>query len=517
MHGDHEFSHASEHDLQRAECIRRREADWRIGPVVYQVLVDRFAPPGDDLPRRRQHYAPPRRLRPWDELPTRGRYLKQQQVWSHELDFWGGDLAGLSARLEHIARLGAQVLYLNPIHQALTNHKYDAQDYFTVSTEYGSRQDLRKLAEALHRRQMRLVLDGVFNHMGRRAPWFRDALADEASPRRDWFFMGPQHRGGVLRWHDVDNLPALRLEHPQVQQRIFAGEDSVVRSYLKQDGVDGWRLDVAYDMGPAILRALTSAAHQARPGSLVVGEIWNYPEQWFPAVDGVINFFARQLILHLMQGRMSGAQAGRLLQRMVEDAGTEPLLRSWLFLDNHDTARLPNLLPAQWQRRLAQLLQFTLPGAPGIYYGSELGQKGGRDPANRAPMRWDLVSADNPELQWTRWLCELRSSRPALRLGDFRLLDSEQLLAFMRVTHRVDQTVLVLVNPSGAPVAEVLAVRDSKIPNRAALLPLRPGGKVQPVTVDAGLIHVQLPARSWMLLVPQLPRGGGYDPYARVL
>ena len=323
-----DFSHASEHGRRLAEVMARREADWRVGPVVYQVFVDRFGRP-DDLEARRHLFTPPRRLRAWDELPRKGRYLPEEKVWSHELDFWGGDLRGLLRRgLDHVAGLGADVLYLNPVHRALTNHKYDAMDFFEVSEEYGSREDLRALAGELHGRGMRLVLDGVFNHMGRRAAWFNEAMADVNSPRRRWFFIGPQHAGGVRRWADVDNLPALRLEHPGLQARIFGDEDSVIQSYLR-DGVDGWRLDVAFDIGPAMLASMTEAAHAARPGSLVVGEIWNYPEQWFPAVDAVINFFARQVILHLVQGRVSGAHAGRLLARMIDDAGLEPVARSW--------------------------------------------------------------------------------------------------------------------------------------------------------------------------------------------
>ena len=481
--------------------------------MVYQVLVDRFVPP-NDLEARRHLYAPPRRLRPWDELPRKGRYLEAEKVWSHELDFWGGDLGGLRRQgLDYIAGLGADVLYLNPVHQALTNHKYDATDYFAVSEELGSRRDLRVLCEASHQRGVRLVLDGVFNHMGRRAGWFQEALANEQSPRREWFFL--DQRGGARRWADVDNLPALRLEHPEVQARIYRDRDSVIQSYL-QDGVDGWRLDVAYDMGPAILSEITETAHQARPGSLVVGEIWNYPEQWFPAVDGVINFFARQVILHLVQGRASGAHAGRLLARMIDDAGLEPVARSWLFLDNHDTPRLHTLARARWQRRMAQVLQFCLPGAPGIYYGSELGQRGGRDPANRAPMRWDLANRDNAELSWTRWLIQLRKSSRALRVGDFRLLDSEQLLAFLRLTERVEETVVVLANPTGREVSEVLALRDSRVMNRGGLLQRDPSGKERRVTIDAGLLDARVPARSWMVLTPEVKRGSGYSPYLRV-
>ena len=517
MEHDASLDHATERDRELERATRRREQDWRVGPVVYQVLVDRFAPP-DDLTARQALYPPPRRTRSWHELPRKGRYLPGEGVWSHELDFWGGDLAGLTERLDHLQALQADVLYLNPVHQALTNHKYDAEDYFTVSREYGTRDDLRALARQLHRRELRLVLDGVFNHMGRRSRWFQQAISDRDGPRRRWFFIGPQYPGGVRRWADVDNLPALRLEHPEVQARIFGDPDSVVQDYLRgeQDGADGWRLDVAYDMGPAILERITRAAHAARPGSLVLGEIWNYPEQWFPALDGVLNFHLREVILMLVQGRLGGAQAGRLVQRAVADAGLEPLLRSWLFLDNHDTARLKNLLPSRWQRRMAQLLQFTLPGAPGLYYGSELGLSGGRDPGNRAPMPWERAEEGCAELDWTRWLTGLRRQRRALRVGQLRLLDSEQVLAYLRVTGRVEDTVLVLANPCPAEVHEVLALRDSRVMNRGTLRQLTDDDQPAEVVVNSGLIQVTVPARTCWVMAPVVRRGEGYSQYLRV-
>ena len=244
---------------------RGREADWRNGAIVYQVIVDRFAPAAN-LDAKRSLYPPPKRLRKWSETPTGGAYVPEAQVYQHEIDFWGGDLASLRGKLDYVHTLGADVLYLNPIHRAYTNHKYDAVDYFAVSEEYGTRADVQGLAADCHKRGMRLVLDGVFNHMGRRAPWFTGAMQRLDSPYREWFFIGPEYRLGYRAWFDVANLPELRLENPAVQARIFGAPDSVVQGYLR-DGVDGWRLDVAFDMGPAILGRLTECAHAAKPES----------------------------------------------------------------------------------------------------------------------------------------------------------------------------------------------------------------------------------------------------------
>ena len=489
----------------------RREADWRNGAVVYQVIVDRFAPPAD-LEAKRALYPPPKRLRPWSEPPARGQYNKQAGVWSHEIDFWGGDLNSLIGRLDYLTSdLGIDVLYLNPIHLAFTNHKYDAQDYFEVSPEYGTRDDVRRLAEALHQRGRRLVLDGVFNHMGRTSKWFQEAMADPQNPRRNWFFIGPEYKLGYRAWYDVENLPELRLEDETLRARLFGDPDSVIQGYLRE-GVDGWRLDVAFDIGYEYLAEITRAAHQARPGSLVIGEVWNYPEYWLRSLDGVMNMVAREIIIRVAKGDLPAALAGRHFERMVADCGVEPLLKSWIILDNHDTVRLRNALPDSRQQKIAQVLQFTLPGSPCVYYGVEVGMEGGDDPEQRAPMRWDLVTTDNPYLQWTKRLLDMRRENRALRIGDFRLLDTSRLLAFQRMTNRAADTMIIAANTGQSTESEILMLRDSSLMSGTHFDDLLGGPEVRSFS---GTLTLTLPPQSVVVLRPRVGTGPDYTPYKR--
>lgn len=504
---------ANRFDAQAAGRYEAREADWRNGAVTYQVLVDRYAPSAQ-LQAKRHLYAAPKRLRDWTECPQQGHFLQEARLWSHEVDFWGGDLQSLRSRLDHIVQLGADVLYLNPICEAFTNHKYDALDYAKVSPEYGTRQDVKDLAGELHRHGMKLVLDGVFNHMGRQAPRFQDALNHPQSPWRNWFVFDPELPGGARAWMQAENLPELNMENPAVQAYLWGDHDSVVRGYLR-DGVDGWRLDVAHDIGMELLHALTQAAHEEKPGSLVVGELWNWPKEWFPAVDGVMNFSLREIILRCLSGRLPPATATRMIERMVQECGMEPLLKSWLMLDNHDTIRLVNALPDERARRMAQLLQFTLPGAPNLYYGSELGMSGGADPEMRAPMRWDLVTEDNPTLRWTRQLMELRRSQRALRIGDWRAGECDRLLAFERHTDRVGETVLVLANPSDQTVAQDVLFANSKLMNNSPIRDLlQPGRHHKPFV--AGFLEVELQPWELLVLQPDVQPVHGYTTYKRV-
>jgi glycosidase len=494
-----------------SSSVEARAKDWRMGPIVYQVFVDRFAPP-ENPEAKRALIRPPRVLMNWSDTPKQGKSLPALGLWSHELEFWGGDLKGLFGRLGYIEALGADVLYLMPIEKALTNHKYDPEDYNEVSPELGTRQDVVNLANTLHQRGLKLMLDGAFNHMGKSSPIFESAFNQRLSPYRDWFYFGDGYTGGYRGWAGVGNLPALRLENPAVRTYLWNGQQSVVRQWLR-DGIDGWRLDVAFEIGPQYLRELTQAAHETKPGSDIVGEVSGYPSDWFPAVDGVFDFSMIQVGRLMLQGDIPGGRAGLILSHMALDAGIEHLLRSWLLVDNHDTPRLANQVPDLIDRRLIEAMHFTLPGAPVIYYGTELGMEGAGDPMNRAPMRWDLVSDSNPNLAWIRQLIAIRKSRPALRYGDFAALDTEKLLAYVRTTGKIGETTIVVVNPTSDPVKEIFATRVGRLLSWGQLKDVLTGKTMPSVN---GLLTVDAPAKSVMILVPVMDKENGYTPYHRI-
>jgi cyclomaltodextrinase / maltogenic alpha-amylase / neopullulanase len=514
----HKTDYANSFDQALAGVFEAREHDWRNGAVVYQVHVDRFAPSAN-LEAKRALYPAPKKLHAWTDLPTRGTYLPEAKVWSHEIDFWGGDLQSLRGKLDYVQGLGADVLYLNPIDLAYTNHKYDTLDYRAVSPEYGTRDDVRALARDVHARGMKIMLDGVFNHMGRNSPIFRQAESGRDNPYRDWFVFGPQYAGGARAWALAENLPELNLENPAVRADLYGGRDSVVRGWLR-DGIDGWRLDVAFDIGFRFLGELTQAAHDEKPGSLVVGEIANFPKEWFPSVDGLIHFTLRQVILAVASGRLDAATGQQMIARIVQDADYEHILKSWVYLDNHDTVRLATALPDPRVRRLAQVLQFTLPGSPNLYYGTELDMPGGDDPEMRAPMRWDLARADNPVLAWNKRLVALHKDNRALRVGNYRPVTAGKLLGFERYTDRAADTIVVLLNPSDTPVTDTVLVANSKLMDGSRLVNLL-ADKNDPATpadvrLSAALLHLTLPAHGFAVLRPDVAPPGGYTNYKRV-
>jgi cyclomaltodextrinase / maltogenic alpha-amylase / neopullulanase len=506
------MNYANRFDQQVAGLYDKREKDWRNGAIVYQVLVDRFAPSAN-MEAKRALYPAPKKLREWKEEPKRGTYLEKEKLWSHEIDFCGGDIASTAAKLDHVQQLGADVLYLNPIVLAYTNHKYDALDYQQISPEYGTRDDVKKLAAETKKRGMKLVLDGVFNHMGRNSPKFKEAEANPKSPYRDWFVFGNQYKGGARTWWNAQNLPELNLENKSVSEHLWSAKDSVVRSYLR-DGVDGWRLDVAFDIGFNPLEALTKAAHAEKPGSLVVGEIPNYPRDWLGPVDGVMHFGLRKLMIATANREIDGPSFQRMVARMIGDSPFEHVLKSWLYLDNHDTFRIATTVPDAKARKLAQVLQFTLPGAVNLYYGSEVGMEGGDDPEMRGPMRWDRVAENHPDLAWTKQLIALRKQHRALRVGDFRTAEaSGNVIAFERHTDKAGDTVLVLINPAITEARTTVLVANSKLMDGDNLIDQLGGSTYK---LQGSMVETTLPAQTALILKPKLTTPDGYSNYKRV-
>ncbi len=488
----------------RVANMHAREADWRVGPVVYQVFVDRFAP-STELAAKRSLYNSPRRLMDWNTLPSGGVSRPELGVWSHELDFWGGDLKSLRSKLDHVASV-ADVLYLNPIHEALTNHKYDATHWDQIAPEYGDWNEFRGLANDVHARKMRVIVDGVFNHCGRSNPIFSSAQSDATSKYRDWFTFDKSLPLGYRAWANVGNLPEVKLENEATRRYLWLDKDSVVAKFLKE-GADGWRLDVAHELGLEYLRELTKAAHEHKAGSLVLGEVWNYPARWTLSMDGILNMFMGRLILDYTKGEFTSQQVGDAMNQVVADCGIEPLLRSWIVLGNHDTDRLATSLPNLKQRQFARALQFTMPGAPLVYYGDEIGMTGAGDPAQRAPMKWDVLTDKNDDWLYSQKLTEMRKQVRALRIGDFRALSGNKGLAFLRTTERPLEAAIVLANPTAEPITESWVVPD---PTLMGYTLMKDAFSGQTARVQAGTLRMTIPPMTVFAMViddEAVPRG----------
>jgi glycosidase len=426
-----------------AEGDQLDSPDWARGAVFYQIFPDRFA-------RSAQaHRKGP--VAAWDSRPTSRTFL-------------GGDLDGIVDRLDHISSLGADALYLTPVFTAPSNHKYDTADFFNVDPDLGGNDALKRLVAALHGRGMRLVLDGVFNHVGATWPPFADVLEHgERSPYASWFyFQGSSYETWAT---NVASLPKLRTSEPAVRQMVC----DVGRFWFQEYGIDGWRLDVANEVDHALWRAFRTAIRQVNPQAFTVGEIWEWALPWLRGdqFDSTMNYPIRSAILRFagagrvaspLDGTLDGDGLLNAVDR-VRAAYPEPIhAQLYNLIGSHDEVRPLTALDSDRDAMaVAATILFTLPGIASIYYGDEVGMSGGKDPLNRAAMVWDESRQDQRLLALFQRLGALRKELPIVGKGAYERLGGDRgVAAFARGIDA--ERVVVLANSARASAS--LGARD---------------------------------------------------------
>lgn len=445
---------------------------WLADQITYQIFPDRFAighPHTSEtklaLPEYR--YGSHRR---WDELPENP---------SRGTDFFGGDLDGIRERLDYIQDLGATLIYLTPIFIAPSNHKYDTTDFFTIDPQFGGEAALRRLITELKRRNMRLVLDAVFNHVSDKHPWHGQFTTNEC-------------------WRDFGHMPELDLTNPTLRNLLF----DVLRKYNAL-GVDGWRFDVAVDVGLPFVHAM----REAFPDSVLLGEVMCYAGDWCRDFTGVMNYYFRDALTNWLSGNITTRQVSAAMNDYATGYGQRGALCSWNMLSSHDTPRLRHSLPDAAQRRLALVAQFTLPGVPFIYYGEEIGMDGGNDPDCRRPMIWDEARWENGTRSFYKSLIAIRQSHAALRRGQLTPLEADQLV-FLRHTGQINETALIAINNSDQPYRQIVFTPHSHLYHALPMKNLLNPSQV--VNMEAGNIKIELPPKTAGIFVPDDTRMAGY-------
>jgi len=499
---------------------------WVRDAVFYQIFPDRFA--------QSVRVPKPGPLEPWDSPPSL-------------YGFKGGDLLGVAEHLDYIADLGATAIYLNPIFQSASNHRYHTYDYYTVDPLLGGNAALRELLDLAHGRGMRVILDGVFNHTGRGFWPFHHVLeVGAASPYRHWFNFdqdalergspidaypaararhgvgmneppleqpdggseGSFSRLGYQAWWDIAALPKLNTGEPAVREYLLD-----VAAHWLRFGIDGWRLDVPGEINdPPFWAEFRRRCRAVNPEAYLVGEMWDVAPDWlagdrfdaqmnYPLAEAIIGFVAGDSLNEPLLrshheysriGRLDGpAFAGRLVELLgaYDPAVTAVQLN---LLDSHDTPRLLSILGGdRAAMRLSILLQASLPGAPCIFYGDEIGLEGGIDPDCRRSMPWDEARWDGELRAFVRAALGLRHAEPLLRHGDLTVVAAEgKAIAFQRSAGnetpdgRRGERLVVALNPGGEPVRLVLD--RSAVPGSIVqLLPLPGWAVAEALVADA--------------------------------
>jgi cyclomaltodextrinase len=508
--------------------------DWVRDAVFYQVFPDRFAAsPG--VPK-------PGPLEAWDAPPT-----------IH--GFKGGDLLGVAERLDHVVSLGANAIYLTPVFQSASNHRYHTYDYLTVDPLLGGDAALRVLLDAAHARGMRVVLDGVFNHTGRGFWAFHHVLeTGAASPYRNWFHFdqdaldrglpvdaypdaamragvgldqpfpgqveghssgGSRARLGYDAWWDLPALPKLNISDPGVREHLWG-----VAEHWLRFGIDGWRLDVPAEIDDqSFWTEFRRRCRAVNPEAYLVGEIWGVAPDWvsgdrfdalmnYPLAKAILGFVGRESLDEpLLRSHneysqivsLDGDAFARRLRELAEAYAPETLAVQLNLLGSHDTPRVLSVLGRDRDAlKLAILLQAALPGAPSIYYGDEVGMEGGRDPDSRRAFSWDEARWDGEILGFTRLAFGVRRALEVLRRGDLSILGSTG-AAVVLGRRSATQEVLVAVNAGHGP--ERVALPDDAI-----------GRHIDPATLLAtgdGQAVLEAAARNEPPTLRLPPRWGG--------
>lgn len=373
--------------------------DWVRDAIFYQIFPDRF--------RNGSRDNDPPGTRPWGELPTPQSYF-------------GGDLWGILEKLDYLEDLGITALYLTPIFQATTNHRYDTVDYFQVDPSLGGNAALKVFVTELHRRGMRLILDGVFNHCGSGHPFFLDARKNgNSSPYGDWF-VWEDEEPGYSCWAGCPNLPEWNHDNPAVREYLL----SVVRFWLEEYEIDGWRLDTVEYLPPDFVREIYAVTKAVNPEAYVLGEVMGLGTPWFRtrALDGVMHYRLWEGIVRFFaEESWDAPRFVHYLWHLWRSYPSWANFSSYTLLGSHDKPRFLTL--AQGDRRrllLAAAFLFAYPGAPAIYYGDEVGLLGGEDPDCRRCFPWEESSWNREILSAFRTLTRLRKEEEPLRHGTLR-------------------------------------------------------------------------------------------------
>lgn len=483
--------------------------EWLEDTVFYQIFPDRFhnGDTSNDVQAgewSRRGYTTQRRE--WDSVP-----LAPQQTGG--LDFYGGDLQGITQKLDYLCDLGVNALFLNPIFTAYTNHRYDVADYNHVDPHLGGDEALAELRRALDERGMRLILDVTPNHCGSENVWFLDALKDPNAPTAEYFTF-TQYPDEYESWLGHKSLVKLNYRSQALREVMYRAEDSVIRRWMHEPyRIDGWRLDVAnmtarqgmVQLTHKVWREMRRAVKADNSQAYLFGENFydGTPHLQGDELDAIMNYqgFTKPLWSWL-QPELDPATlpaqvdpmplpAEAVAEQMTRFAGAVPWVvtaQQFNLIDSHDTPRILNLMGSDKARvRLATALLMTMPGVPCIYYGDEIGLEGGRDPDNRRTMPWDETKWDHDLRAYFQRLIKLRRTAPALMRGGFQLVYAEgDVLAYQRQS--VEQRFIVVAHRGKSTSEHIrLAVWQAGIADGTMLTDVFTGATF---TVEGG--HVAL-------------------------
>ena len=534
---------------------RETRPSWYEQGIVYQIFPDRYARDPQWEPRTKAELDKTRNgikrrlVEDWAEPPV---YERADDGSIACWDFYGGSLKGIQNDLPRLHELGITAIYLNPIFEASSNHRYDTADYMHVDPILGTEQDFTNLCSAAEKLGISIILDGVFNHTGDDSVYFNrygnypgiGAWQSEESPWRSAFTF---HEDGTYDcWWGIDNMPALNENAPLVRNRIL-GEDGVIRHWLRA-GAHGWRLDVADELSDRFIADIKRAALKEKPDALLLGEVWEDASNKISygklrsylqgdELDAAMNYPFRDMVIGYLMGTKSAYDAAEDIESLVENYPREALACSLNLLGSHDKPRIISVLggaplddsvseqergayrlssdamgKAKGRFWLATLMQMTMIGVPSIYYGDEYGLEGLSDPGNRRPLPKEDMPRDLDMETIIKNAAAIRRALPFMVDGDMHAFAlDDDILAYTRTDRKTGEAATVIINRSlsqshtvtipaqGDAASDVISGKELNIDQGNVTLELYPFGSSivyfhkaqrlqQPMTAGAGVV-----------------------------
>lgn len=471
--------------------------EWYKDGIVYQIFPDRFAR-DDDWEERCEAANEAVNERRSDikrviqkDWTQQAYYVRDDTGRVSEWPIYGGSLRGIEEKLDYLKSLGVTAIYLNPIFEATSNHRYDTADYMHIDPALGTDEDFKQLAERAASKGTRLILDGVFSHTGCDSIYFdkygnypgadgKGAWENPDSPYRSWYKFDENEEAGYKSWWGVVDLPEVN-ESDEGYRKFITGKGGVVDHWLSM-GASGWRLDVADELPDSFIKELRARVDENGDDNLLIGEVWedasnkiSYDERrdylLGDELHGCMNYPLRDILLDFINYTISGSHAAEKLKSLEENYPKDSFYSNLNLIGTHDRERIITAMAGEEDYksavrkvRVLSALQYSLPGVPCIYYGDEVGLMGGTDPANRSGYPWGF---ENLDLGYHyRMLGLIYDEHPALKDGSLTMLNGrngipDDVFAFIREGH--GEKILVLANRSyGESVVSLRAAEETR-------------------------------------------------------
>lgn len=365
-----------------------KQIPWTKSAVFYQIFVDRFY----SSQKENKTYI---NLK-WGDLPS-----------PHS--FAGGDLNGIKDKLDYIKSLGINVIYLTPIFKSDSNHKYNISDYEIVDSQFRTNQDFEELVNEIHSRNMKIVLDAVFNHASNDILFFKDAqLNKDKSKYKDWFIFKDSEYKEYEKFAHVKGMAKWNTSCKEVQEYLI----KIGTMWIKKYHIDGWRLDVSDEVSHDFWRSFRKAIKEVNPNVILIGENWHDAHSFLRGdqFDSIMNYYFTKCVVDLLISNNHDANEVSLRLQGLYLRNIDPISNMMLnLLDSHDTHRFINLVHGNKNKllqALAMLIYF--PGMPCIYYGTEIPLEGGYDPDSRRCFPWDRINENKEYVKHFKKILKLK-------------------------------------------------------------------------------------------------------------